>query len=136
MVECCLSPERYGLHFSYIELKIITSLLLFLVTAVALVSCGDDEDKNMPSIIGSWTSSSHYYGGTDTFTFKKNGTYNWSYSGSMTFEDQTGSYIFNGTTLTVTNKKGTTWLYLVIALSDSSMVIMDEDGDKFTYYKK
>ena len=111
--------------------------MLLMAATLSMTSCGNDEPDNKDnSIVGSWTCSNHYHGGTDSFTFKKNGTMSWTYSGSWSFTDFTGTYTFNGSILTVTNSSGTTWVYIVAGLSDSSLVLIDEDGDSYTYYKK
>lgn len=101
------------------------------------LSCEKDDDDSIDSgIVGTWTCSNHYYGGSDTYIFKKNGSYEWSYRGSANlFDPEKGSYTYNGTILTITNNNGTTWVYVVLGISNSTMTIMDEDGDKFTYYK-
>lgn len=111
-------------------------LLLSIFVSITLYSCDDDDAPNNPGIIGTWTCSNHYYGGSDSYTFKKNGNYEWSYSGTADwFDSQKGTYTFNGSILTITNSKGTTWAYVVLGITNSSMIIMDEDGYKYTYYK-
>lgn len=108
-----------------------------MIAVSHLSSCGDDDGPNGSSIVGSWTCSKHYYGGSDTYTFKKNGTFSWTYSGTANwFDDESGTYTFNGSMLTLTNKRGFSWIYMVVGLSDSSVIFIDEDGDKYTYYKK
>lgn len=76
------------------QLKLL--MLMILVSLfIPMSSCGDkDEFDN--SIIGYWSCSNHYYGGTDTFSFKKGGKYTWSYKGEADwFESQNGTYTFN-----------------------------------------
>lgn len=118
--------------------KIVLKFLFAIILPLfVFTGCGDDEpDNDNKSIVGSWTCENHYYGGSDTFTFKKNGTMSWTYKGSWSFTDYTGSYTFNGSILTVTNTKGTTWIYIVAGLSDTTLVMIDEDGDSYTYHKK
>lgn len=109
--------------------------LIAFVSAVSFSSCDKDGNGNS-SIVGSWTCGVHYYGGSDTYTFKKNGTYTWTYSGpSSYFQDETGRYTYNGVILTTSSNRGSTRAYVVIGLTKSSLVIMDEDGDSYTYYK-
>ena len=113
--------------------------IITLLSALALSSCKGDDDEEIyeSGIVGKWTSTDHYYKGEDTFVFKKNGTYTWSYRGEADwFEDQKGTYTFDGSLLVVTNSSGTTWIYFVMSLSDSTMVIMDEEGYYYTYRRK
>lgn len=51
-------------------------LLLSIFVSITLYSCDDDDAPNNPGIIGTWTCSNHYYGGSDSYTFKKTGTTN------------------------------------------------------------
>lgn len=112
-------------------------LILVLGTMVALSSCNkDDDDDSSNPIVGTWSCESHYYGGTDTYTFKSNGTYTWSYRGSADwFPDDSGNYAYDSSrsTLTIHNKKGTTWVYFIVSLTSSSFTMMDEDGDTYFY---
>lgn len=113
-------------------------LALVLCTFITFSSCSKDDENATASIVGTWTCNSHYYGGSDTYTFKSNGTYSWSYSGSADwFPDDSGNYSFdnNRSTLTIHNKKGTTWVYIVMSLTSSSLTIMDEDGHTYYYTK-
>lgn len=111
-------------------------LSIILILPISLVSCEDQDASDNSGIIGTWTCSNHYYGVSDSFTFKKNGNYEWTYSGTVDWYDsQKGTYTFNGSILTLTNIKGTTWVYVVLGITNSSMILIDEDGDKYTYYK-
>lgn len=113
------------------------SILIIGLMSVVLYSCGDDSsDGGDNALVGSWTCSDHYYAGTDTFTFKKNGTYSWTYNGSWEFKDESGHYTFDGSLLTLAKKSGTPVIYIVLSLSKSYMVLMDEDGDRYTYYRE
>lgn len=119
---------------------IIITLVVLLGSTIAISSCSkDDNDVSSNSIVGTWSCNNHYYGGSDTFTFKSNGTYTWSYRGTADwFNNETGNYAYDPlrSTLTIQNKKGTTWVYVVISLTSSSFTIMDEDGDTYFYQKK
>ena len=113
--------------------------IITLLSAFALSSCkgDDDEELSESGIVGKWTCNDHYYQGEDTFVFKKNGTYTWSYKGEADwFENQEGTYTFDGSLLVITNSHDTTWIYVVMSLSDSTMVIMDEDGYYYTYRRR
>lgn len=116
--------------------NMIKLLLCVIIAGITIFSCSKDEDSDT-SIVGTWSCTDHYYGGTDTYIFKKNGTYRWFYEGEADwFSDQNGTYTYNGAILTVTKSSGYTLMYMVIGISKSSLVIMDDDGSKYTYYRK
>ena len=120
-------------------IKYLMWMLIALSMSISFASCGDDdEDEPQGSgIVGSWVCNNRYYGGSDTYTFHDNGTYNWSYSGSADwFERESGTYTFNGVTLTTSSNKGITNAYVIVGMNETSFVMMDEDGDKYTYYRK
>ena len=114
--------------------RVISCVILVMIT---LISCSKDELSDS-SIVGTWSCSDRYYGGTDTYIFKKNGSYSWFYKGTADwFKDQNGTYTYNGTILTTKKASGTiTVMYVVIGITKSSLVIMDDEGDKYTYYRK
>lgn len=130
-----------------VKKKNLWSLLAIMMVAMlslSLSSCGDDDDDEGGGgnpLVGTWSCSSHYIdrvsfeGGTDTFTFKSNGTYEWKCRG---WDNESGKYYYNNSlnTLTITNQKGTTLVYIIPTLTDSYFVMIDEDGDSYTYSKK
>ncbi len=109
--------------------------MLALLAVGLLTSCEKNEPQN--GIVGTWSCSNHYYGGADTYTFNSNGTYTWSCT-STYFSDDSGHYAFDKSrsTLTIQNRKGTTWIYVIVSLTSSSFTMMDEDGDTYFYSKK
>ncbi|MDE7409706.1 MAG: lipocalin family protein [Muribaculaceae bacterium] len=119
------------------QLNKITKVILCVFIAVFTLSSCSKEEELDSSIVGTWSCSNRYYGGTDTYVFKKNGTYSWFYEGKADwFNDENGTYTYNGTILTVTKSSGYTSMYMVIGISKSSLVLMDDEGDKYTYYRK
>ena len=116
-------PVIFGLAFMFI-----------LLSAIALSSCKkNDGGGGNKQIVGTWTCSHHYYGGSDTFVFKSNGKYQWN--GPSPFPSHSGDYSFNGVILTISKTSGSTNVYTILSLTDSYFVMMDEDGDSYTYYK-
>ena len=115
-------------------------IMMGLVVSICFTSCGDDDENTNP-FVGTWSCSKHYIdriswdGGTDTYTFKSNGTYEWKCRG---WDDESGNYYYNESlkTLTVTNQRGTTWVYIIPSLTDTYFVMIDEDGDSYTYNRK
>lgn len=113
--------------------------LFFVVSAITLSSCKDDDDDNETAseIVGTWTCADHYYGGSDTFVFKSNGSYTWSYNGTADwFSDKKGKYAFNGVSLILSDNDGTTTVYIVSALIGNNLFLVDEDGEKYLYQRK
>ena len=121
----------------------LLTLMLVAMVSLSLSSCGDDDDDDGGGnpLVGTWSCSSHYIdrvsydGGTDTYTFKSNGTYEWKCRG---WDNESGKYYYNNSlsTLTITNQKGTTWVYVIPTLTDSYFVMIDEDGYSYTYSKR
>lgn len=121
----------------------LLTLMLAAMVSLSLSSCGDDDDDDGGGnpLVGTWSCSSHYIDrisfndGTDTYTFKSNGTYEWKCRG---WDNESGKYYYNNSlnTLTITNQKGTTWVYVIPTLTDSYFVMIDEDGDSYTYSKR
>lgn len=120
----------------------VLSMMMVALMSFCLLSCNNDDEKDSSSgIVGTWSCNNHYYDhvssgpGTDTFTFKSNGTYEWQCRG---WESQNGRYSYNRDSgiLTITNQKGTTWIYIIVSMTESYFVMMDEEGDSYTYNKK
>ena len=128
-----------------VKMKNLWSLQAIMIVAMlslGLLSCGDDEEENVENpFVGTWLCSNHYIdrvsydSGTDTYTFKSNGSYEWKCRG---WDNESGYYNYNTSlkTLTLSNKKGTTWVYIIPSITDSYFVIIDEDGDRYTYSKR
>lgn len=117
----------------------LAALFVLLMSCFALSSCGDD-DKDEPngtntSIVGTWSCSDRYYGGTDYFTFNQNGTYSWKCPGSW-HDPHSGNYSFNNGLLKVIKSNGTSWIYLVQFSNSDSFILTDEDGDSYLYTRE
>lgn len=112
------------------------TFLFILLSIAVLPSCKKNDGGGSVSdnrIVGTWTCSNHWYGGSDTYVFKSNGKYQWSGPYSRY---ESGDYSFNGTILTTSETSGTTRVYTIVALTNSYFVMMDMDGDSYTYYKQ
>lgn len=115
------------------------TFLILLTSFVTLTSCGDG-DKDEPSggsnsIVGTWRCDNHYSGGSDYYTFNSGGTYTWKCPGSW-FNPDSGNYTFSNGLLILVNKKGTSWTYLVQFSNKNTFILMDEDGDSYTYVRE
>ncbi len=110
--------------------------LLVCLPAVALTSCGDDDDEPSSStgVAGNW-----YTEYDDVCVLKSNGkfvayadvnltlgTYEDIWDGTWTYNKDTG-------VLTTTDSDGTVDIYKVISVSDNTMTLMwyDDEGDEF-----
>lgn len=122
------------------NLKFMAIALFIALFSMSFAACSDDDDDDYGNeLVGTWYSDNHYYGGTSTFKFMSDGTYRWTYSGSATwFDDDEGRYYYEKESgiLTIVNKKGTTWLYVITAITDSYFTFIDENGDVYTYDKR
>lgn len=110
--------------------------MMVAMLSVVFFSCKDDDDDKV-SLVGTWYCNNRYAGGTDTYTFKSNNTYTWS-GPKEYFNDETGTYHYNNESglFTHTNSRGTTWVEYIPTLTTSLFVLIDEDGDRYTYHKK
>ena len=112
------------------------TIMMVTLMCICFASCSKDDSN---PIVGTWSCSNHYYGGsfggTDTYVFKSNGTYTWSCTGDW-WDDKSGKYTYNEENGLLIIERSTTEMYYVLSLTDSSFTIMDEDGSKYTYYKK
>lgn len=120
----------------------ISALLITLLT-ICILSCSKDSDnidRVESKIVGSWSCDNHYYGGsyggTDTYVFKSDGTYTWSCTGDW-WEDAKGHYVYDEDSgvLLITNSRGTKWVYQILSLTNSSFILVDEDGYRYRYYR-
>ena len=109
---------------------------MLLAVCVVCMSCDKDESGGL---VGTWSCDNHYYGGDyggrDTYVFKSNGTYEWSCTGNW-WDDETGRYTYDpeeGILAIVRN--GYTNLYVITSMTNSSFVMIDEDGGSYVYYK-
>lgn len=117
---------------------VICMLLLCIFIVPALSSCSSNDDEDAPtttSIVGSWTCNHHYWGGSDTYSFRKDGTFKWTYSGTDSFDDTYGTYVKNDYVLIIKDYDGVTRVYVILYLSSTEMHIMDDDGDTYKYFK-
>lgn len=109
------------------------------IMSIGITSCTKDDGGN-DRLVGSWSCNNHYYGGSyggvDTYTFKSNGTYEWSCTGDW-WSDESGRYDYNEENglLVITNQKGTSWVYFVSFISNNSFMLIDEEGVDYIYYR-
>lgn len=106
--------------------------IILLTSFVTLTSCGDEDDDEL--IVGTWSCDNHYYGGTDYYTFKGDGTYTWKCPGSW-FDPESGSYSYSNGLLILVNTNGTSWTYLAGFSGKNTLILTDEDGDSYIYVK-
>lgn len=115
----------------------VWAIILVAIMSIGLVSCSKDDKNN--ALVGSWSCSNHYYGGSyggiDTYVFKSNGTYEWSCTGDW-WDDISGRYSYNSDEGILTiDRNGYTNVYIIASITDSSFLMIDEEGDYYTYYK-
>ncbi len=110
--------------------------LLGLMVATSLSSCKKDDP--IDSIVGKWTCTERFYQANDTYEFRKNGTFEHTYqvtgSWGNNFTPYSGNYILFGSILTL-SYNGYNDIYIVYNGGDY-MIITDEDGDSYTYYRE
>ncbi len=119
---------------SLIKKSWLTTLMVLLLSGFALTSCDDDDSAGGP-LVGTWSCDGHYYGGTDYYTFKSDGTYSWECPGTW-FDPQSGHYTYNNGLLVIVNSEGTNWTYFIQFVNKNTFVLTDEDGYTYTYTKE
>lgn len=106
--------------------------MLCMVAAISAVatSCkDDDDDAEDAQLVGTWHWSEN--GEWGEYTFNSNGTYTYDEYGGYT---ESGTYTYNHPTLTL-EYDGEKEVYVVKSISDSKLVLEDEEGDPITYRK-
>ena len=127
--------------------RTLLNLLAIVTVTFVCVGCGgSDSDSGELSgnpLTGIWASETHYYGGTDYFYLKSDGSCTWTYRGTISFDDMSGNWYYDEQTriLTLSLKSlrtgyVTTRVYTILSLTSTSFVMMDEDGYSYTYNKK
>lgn len=107
--------------------------LFMLVAATGFVSCSEEDDEggagNVPKeLLGSW----NVYG-TETITFNANGTLVWDY-GDGDVENYSYFYDEKNETITISGY-GESVKWKIISLTDSKLVLADDEGDEMTFTK-
>ena len=108
---------------------------------VGFVGCDDDNDGGSSSIIGTWAyeedydDDEYYY---EEITFKSNGTfiYEWEeyYNGDYESDSERGTYEIDGDELIV-EFDGEIGFVTIISVSSNKLVLEDEEGDRYVYYR-
>ena len=119
----------------------VTFVALF-VTISTFTSCEDNGSGNTNPLVGKWQCKNHYNGGADYYTFTSDGQYTWD-GPNDSWGTDFGKYAYNRElgTMTFTSLKGnhpgglTTITYMVLEINNENFIIMDNDGDSYTYFK-
>lgn len=125
-------------------LKLLAVLWTAAIMSVAFTSCSKDDDddkddKEESLIIGTWRDSSDE--GWDEFTFKKDGSFSWTFyeEGKGPADTEIGTYTYNHPALKLTFEEGDIEMYRVISISSSKLVLRffdDEEDETWTYTKR
>lgn len=116
------------------HLFIIVSVLTM---ATGFVGCSDDDnDVSSSSIVGTWSyEEEDYY---EEVTFKANGIMiiesEEYYDGEWESWTERGTYVLDGDKLIVHIDDEITTV-TVVSVTSSKLILKNEDGDKWTYYK-
>ena len=118
--------------------KLFTSILLVTLLSLFVTGCSNDdeeENQNFSEIIGTWRCN--YEDGYDLIIFRSNGTGTWTeqsydYGGST----WNMAYRTDGNKLIITDEEGYVEIYNIAKLSSSLLVLVDEDGDSWTFIRQ
>ncbi len=113
------------------------SMMLCLVVSMSFASCSDDDkDKDEPggasvSIVGVWRCDYDGGSGYEYYEFKSNGIYdNWGYYGNSF--SYSGTYEKKGSQLILDEDE----FYTISSLTKTQLILTDEYGDRYTYYRE
>lgn len=126
-------------------LKLLAVLWCAVIMSVSFTSCSDDDDdkddKEELSLVGTWRDS--YDGDWDELTFKKDGSFTWTWYEEGDEDIETGTYTYKHPKLTLIYDEdemyddGEKEVYIVKSISSSKLVLYSEDEDEtYTYSKK
>lgn len=108
-----------------------------LSMTLAFVGCSDDDnDVSSSSIVGTWSyEEEDYY---EEITFKANGIMivesEEYYNGEWESWTERGTYELDGDKL-IANIDDEIAIVTVVSVTSSKLVLKDEDGDRWTYYR-
>lgn len=109
------------------------TFMFIVLSTIVLPSCKkNDEGGSNNQIVGTWTCSNHWYGGSDTYVFRSNGKFQWN---GPYDKAEYGDYSFNGVILTTSSASGVMRVFTILSLTNTYLVMMDQDGDSYKYYK-
>lgn len=117
-------------------LRLIGATLLMVVLCVNFVACGDDDDDEKASIVGTWKAESSDDGYVAYFTFNSDGTgKSWEVSSSGTqSEAEAFTYKVSDNKLTFTWEDGEDYTS-TFSLSGNRLTIKDNE-DSVTFIKQ
>lgn len=118
--------------------KIFSSILFVMFLSLFIIGCSSDDEENnqmLSEIVGTWRCN--YEDGYDLIIFRSNGTGTWTEqaydSGGST---RNIAYEINGNKLIITDEEGYIEIYNIAKLSSSLLVLVDEDGDSWTFIRQ
>lgn len=112
-------------------------MMSMLSMTLAFVGCSDDDnDVSSSSIVGTWSyEEEDYY---EEITFKANGIMivesEEYYNGEWESWTERGTYELDGDKL-IANIDDEIAIVTVVSVTSSKLVLKDEDGDRWTYYR-
>ncbi|MDC2612484.1 MULTISPECIES: DUF5640 domain-containing protein [Bacteroides] len=117
-------------------LRLIGATLLMVVLCVNFAACGDDDDDEKASIVGTWKAESSDDGYVEYFTFNSDGTgKSWEVSSNGTQGEAEGfTYKVSGNKLTFTWEDGEDYTS-TFSLSGNRLTIKDNE-DSVTFIKQ
>lgn len=117
-------------------LRLIGATLLMVVLCVNFAACGDDDDDEKASIVGTWKAESSDDGYVEYFTFNSDGTgKSWEVSSNGTQGEAEGfTYKVSSNKLTFTWEDGEDYTS-TFSLSGNRLTIKDNE-DSVTFIKQ
>lgn len=121
------------------RVKIFSSILFVMFLSLFIIGCSSDDEENnqmLSEIVGTWRCN--YEDGYDMYVLKSDGTgtgteYSYKYGG----ETWKITYRVNGSRLTIIeDEDGDTSIYEIAELNSSILIVIDENGDSWTFIRQ
>ena len=107
-------------------IKAIIAILIMLTIVITITGCGKkkEEEKTTNKLVGTWVDEEE----TFTYEYKEDGT--------ALMNGKEATYSIEGDTLTIKYNDSTKLYKYKYTLTDTSLTLENEDGNKYVYVKK
>lgn len=114
----------------------LLAVLMVTIVSVSFVSCGDDDDEDDITIVGTWKYD--FSSGYGLLTFNQNGTARYQEYDKGSWQiDESATYIYSNGSLVVTGYNGERVTIEVISLTKTTLILKDwPDGGANTFVRQ
>lgn len=114
----------------------LLAILMVTIVSVGFVSCGDDDEEDEITIVGTWRYD--FGSGYVLLTFNQNGTARYQeYDHGRWESDESANYVYSNGSLFVTGRNGERVTIEVISLTQTTLILKDfPDGGANTFFRQ